>query len=306
MLPKLLCVDDEPSILSSLERLLKSHFQVLTTGSPHVALKLLKLNPDCAVVLSDFRMPEMNGVDLLKQVRLLNPLTSRAILSGQIDLQIVSEAINNSDIHKLFLKPWENEYLFVQMLEAVQLHNTLSEKAHYEHLSITDPVTQLSNHRFFQDHIRKELNKAKLCNEVAALIIIDVDFFKIFNDRFGHPEGDRLLYAVAQQLKKLVEKEGIVSRYGGEEFTIILPRYDYVKALALAEHVRSNFEKNPFTGLTSSPTYITISAGVAVFPENGSEAHQIIDCADRALYQAKRQGRNQVVIAPIGGGPLRR
>ena len=118
--PKILCVDDEPSILQSLERLFKSDFQVLTAASAAQGFALLKDHNDCAVVLSDYRMPEMNGVEFLKEVRQIYPLTSRAILSGQIDLQQVSDAINRHDIHKFFLKPWENEYLMVQMIEALQ------------------------------------------------------------------------------------------------------------------------------------------------------------------------------------------
>jgi diguanylate cyclase (GGDEF)-like protein len=294
MIPKILCVDDEPSILQSLERLLKSHFQVLTSPSAMAAFEVLKEHSDCAIVLSDYRMPEKNGVEFLREVRALYPMTARAILSGQIDLQQVSDAINNSDIHKFFLKPWENEYLTVQMMEALQLHRTLREKAHYEHLAVTDPVTQVSNHRFFQDQLRRELHNAK---DNLALVLFDVDHFKAFNDRFGHPEGDRLLFSVAKNLEKLCNGQGYVSRYGGEEFTLILPGFTRESGWAFAEKVRAHFEHNAFTGLTSSPSYITISAGLAVFPEHGSSPNDLIENADRALYQAKRQGRNQVAVA---------
>lgn len=305
-LPKLLCVDDEPSILSTLERLLKDQFHVLIANDAQEGLKLLQRHSDCAVVLSDYRMPDMNGVDFLRQVRQLTPNAARAILSGQIDMHQVSEAINSHDIHKFFLKPWENDYLLVQMMEAVQLHRTLGEKAHYEQLAITDPVTQLTNHRFFQDQLRREIQCADLNKTPLSLVIVDVDHFKAFNDRFGHPDGDRLLAAVARQLKDLVAEKGFVSRYGGEEFTIIFPRMDVVQAQIFAEKVRSHFESNPFTGLTSSPAYITVSAGLATYPESGAGAGAMIESADRALYQAKRQGRNQVVRAPVGTAPLRR
>ena len=127
-IPKILCVDDEPSILQSLERLFKNRFSVLTCESASEALDILRAHPDCAVVLSDYRMPDLNGIELLRQVRIEHPLMSRAILSGQIDLAQVSDAINNQDIHKFFLKPWENEYLTLQMIEALHLHRTLSEK----------------------------------------------------------------------------------------------------------------------------------------------------------------------------------
>lgn len=291
---KIMCVDDEPSILESLERLFKSHFEVLTCENATTALGTLQAHPDCAVVLSDYRMPDMNGVEFLREVRQIYPLTSRAILSGQIDLAKVSEAINRHDIHKFFLKPWENEYLTVQMMEALQLHRTLREKAHFEHLSVTDTVTQVTNHRYFQDQLRREIARGPAS---LALLIFDVDHFKAFNDRFGHPEGDRLLFSTAKHLETFAQGRGFVSRYGGEEFTMVLPGLDLAAARDLAEQVRAHFERTPFTGLSSSPSYITISAGLALYPEVSESAPDLIEAADRALYQAKRQGRNQIAVA---------
>ena len=298
MQAKILCVDDEPSILQALERLLKNNFHVLTSNSAEEGLKTLKQHPDCAVVVSDYMMPTMNGVDFLRQVRAFYPDVSRAILSGQIDLQNISEALNRTDIHKLFLKPWENDHLIVQILEAVQLHHTLKEKTRFEHLAITDSVTQITNHRFFQDQIRRQLSRGQ---EPVALIIFDVDHFKAFNDRFGHPDGDRLLWQVAQALERFAKPlGGIVSRYGGEEFTIILPDRSQEEAFEFAERVLKHFENTPFPGLSTSPAYVTLSAGLALYPTHGKTAAELIENADRALYQAKRQGRNQVASAKRG------
>lgn len=291
--PKLVCVDDESFILEALDRLFKDEFEVYTFSSPIEALEALRKHHDVAAVLSDYRMPEMNGVDFLKQVRVLAPLSSRAILSGHIDVHQISEALNHADIHKFILKPWENEYLRIQILETIQMHHTLREKAHYQKLAITDPVTQLTNHRFFQDQLRIELERSKC----VSLVLFDVDHFKNFNDRFGHPEGDRLLYYVASQLRAYTEGIGLVSRYGGEEFTLLLPDIDSYQALAIAEDIRRRFERKPISGPLSSPAYITLSAGVACCPEHANGPAELIDCADRALYQAKRQGRNQSALA---------
>jgi diguanylate cyclase (GGDEF)-like protein len=295
--PKLLCVDDEAAILQSLDRIFKNHFEVLTAEGPDQALNLLRENLDCAIVLSDYRMPGMNGVEFLRHVRTIAPLTSRAILSGQIDLAQISGAINSGDIHKFFLKPWENDYLALQMQEALQMHRTLREKAHYEQLAITDPITQLTNHRFFQDQIRLEITKATDAQSPLSLIIVDVDHFKGFNDRFGHPEGDRLLFKVANFLQELIRNRGFVSRYGGEEFTVILPGFETLEAEKIANEIRAKFERTSLAGPTSSPAFVTVSSGLASFPEHGANASELIEAADKALYQAKRQGRNQVAIA---------
>ncbi len=292
-----MCVDDEPSILQALDRLFKDTFEVMVSTSPIEALAELKNHLDCAVVLSDFRMPEMNGVEFLREVRAFMPYSSRAILSGQIDLAQISDAINHRDIHKFFLKPWENDYLRLQMMEALQTHRTLREKAHFERLAITDPVTQLTNHRFFQDQLRVELQRADVDETPLSLIIFDVDNFKGFNDRFGHPEGDRLLLRIASALEDFAIGKGFVSRYGGEEFTLILPGFSSAGALALGEAIREQFARTALAGPSSSPAYVTVSAGLSTFPDNALTASELIESADRALYQAKRQGRNQVALA---------
>lgn len=283
--PKLLCVDDEDSILHSLARLFKPTFDVLTAPGPHQALELLNEHRDCAVVLSDYVMPEMNGLDFLRRVRQSHPLTSRAVLSGQIDLPNVSAAINSADIHKFFLKPWENEYLTLQMLEALKLHQTLSERAHFERLALTDPVTSVGNHRYFQDQLKRALDQKP---GALALVILDVDHFKRFNDQFGHPRGDQLLRKIAYELSSAAEGLGLVARYGGEEFTIILPDHGAKAARAFAEDARRRIE--------AMPERITLSAGLAIYPRAGRTPAQLIEAADQAMYRAKAEGRNRVVI----------
>lgn len=295
-LPKILCVDDEESILQSLTRVFKSHFEVLTALRPQVALDILREHKDCAVILTDYKMPEMSGIEFLRSARKLVPDAARTILSGQIEMEQISEAINTADIHKFLMKPWENDRLVLHMLEALQIHATLTEKGFYQKLAITDPVTQLTNHRFFQDQLREELVGAKQNDSAVNLIMIDVDNFKSFNDRFGHPEGDRLLFNVAERIKRIVGERGFISRYGGEEFAVIVGGASLQEARELAETVRVGFEKTPLAGL-STTMYITLSLGLSRFPDHGRTPQELIDLADRALYQAKRQGRNQLVIA---------
>jgi len=290
---KILLVDDEPQILQALERVFRDRFTVLVGGSVQDAISVLNAHRDCAIVLSDFRMPDRTGLELLSYVRGALPCAARALLSGQVDLQQISHALNDGSIHKFFLKPWENDYLLVQMFEALGIHEMLKAKAHFEQLAVTDPITLVSNHRFFQDRLRKEMD----IGQTLSLIIFDVDHFKTFNDRFGHPEGDRLLRAVAQHLERGVGNQGYVSRYGGEEFTVILPNHDLNQAYLVAENLRQHFEHTPFVGLTSSPAYVTMSAGVAMYPLHGTTPGALVESADRALYQAKRQGRNQIVKA---------
>jgi diguanylate cyclase (GGDEF)-like protein len=285
---KVLCVDDEKGVLESISRLLKNDFDVLTALSAEKGIEAAMAHPDIAVVVSDYRMPGMNGIEFLKRMKQICPTAARTILSGQMDINELSHAINNAEIHRFFLKPWENSYLKLQIHEAVQTHVNLSEKVHFKHLAITDPVTSLTNHRFFQDELRTQLN----LKSSVSLIMLDVDHFKSFNDRYGHPEGDRLLSQLGQILAGAVRNIGTASRYGGEEFAIILPELDLKLAKKLAEKIRETVGKTPLVG-PGRQIHATISLGIAHFPSHAKNAEDLIQFADEALYEAKKLGRNQ-------------
>jgi diguanylate cyclase (GGDEF)-like protein len=288
--PKILCLDDEPGILAALDRTLRDEFEVLTSKNPKEALLLAQLHADCSVILTDYKMPEMNGIEFLRQVQNILPFATRAILSAEIDLFKVSEAINTSVIHKFFMKPWENEYLKIQMLAAHKMHATIW-------LSTNDSVTDLHNHRFFQERLTAEVALAVANQGTLGLLMIDVDHFKTFNDRFGHPEGDKLLRALSTKLRQFTPAHAFACRYGGEEFGIILPGTSPEELMITAEAIRKTVELEPVPGLTTRTCYVTVSIGAACLPSHASTKEELIRVADRALFQAKRQGRNQSVSA---------
>jgi len=124
--------------------------------------------------------------------------------------------------------------------------------------------------------------------------MLDIDDFKALNDMFGHQAGDRILKELAQFLKNRSRKMDYVCRYGGEEFTIILPQADKDEAFSIAEHLRFEIEKHPFIQHISaeSEKKLTVSIGIATFPRNGCSPSELISASDRALYQAKRKGKN--------------
>lgn len=291
--PTVLCVDDESSILDALERALKNYFKVLKCSHPQNALELLRLHPEINVVLSDQRMPHLSGLEFLEQVRSQYPKLARALLSGQVELEEISSAINKGLVHKFLLKPWENDQLIVQMLEAYQLHNIQTD-------SLTDPLTKLHNHRFFQDSLRQKIKDADASGKPFSLVMMDVDHFKTFNDQFGHLEGDRLLRSVSTLLQSHLPVDYELCRYGGEEFGLIIPGKGLDEAFAVADKLRGLFENKSVHGLGEKPTFVTLSFGVSTYPIHGQSPSGLILAADKALYQAKRQGRNQVVAAKDG------
>lgn len=161
-------------------------------------------------------------------------------------------------------------------------------------LATTDGLTELYNHRYFQEQIRMQVEQAKRYNNNFSLIIIDIDFFKKFNDTFGHQSGDAVLRQVAQTLKKNVRATDIVCRYGGEEMSIILPNTIKEEAYTTAEKICSRVAGRKFKLVGDNETNVTISLGVSTYPFDGDTAQKIIEAADKKLYEAKNNGRNQV------------
>jgi diguanylate cyclase (GGDEF)-like protein len=162
-------------------------------------------------------------------------------------------------------------------------------------LAIRDGLTGLYNHRYFQETLAVELVRSNRYRKSVSLVFMDVDAFKKYNDTYGHPEGDKILITLANIFSDSLRKSDTVARYGGEEFVLILPETEREGALHLAENIRRNVFDHPFPGRETQPFgRITISLGVATFPEDGTDGSSLIERADKALYAAKAGGRNKV------------
>jgi diguanylate cyclase (GGDEF)-like protein len=163
-------------------------------------------------------------------------------------------------------------------------------------LSITDALTGLYNRRYFFKRFNEEIENSLRYNTGFSILMIDIDHFKQFNDRFGHKAGDEILKRVAYIFSSRIRKVDIVARYGGEEFVILFPRMKKKEAIDLAEKLRKSVELSKFI-FDGEPIEqrITISIGVASYPEDSSSGKDIIELADKALYVAKRSGRNRTV-----------
>ena len=162
-------------------------------------------------------------------------------------------------------------------------------------LATIDGLTELYNHRFFQETLQKQIEISQRYNQPFSLIIIDIDFFKKFNDTYGHQAGDAVLKQVAETLKKESRATDFVCRYGGEEMSIILPNTNAEEALFSARRINKSIAEKAFYLNNSETGNVTISVGVATFPEDASTSQDLIEFADKGLYYAKEHGRNQVV-----------
>lgn len=172
-------------------------------------------------------------------------------------------------------------------IENSQLYEKTVMRAH------SDYLTGLWNHGYFQYIFQVELEKARAMNVPLSLVMLDIDDFKIYNDACGHQAGDKILKDLSLILKKESRKMDHVCRYGGEEFTIVLPQTDKQEAFAIADRLRHDIQKYTFQHQELLPyKKLTASIGLASFPEDGATASELISHSDKALYRAKHEGKN--------------
>lgn len=161
--------------------------------------------------------------------------------------------------------------------------------------SLRDPLTGIANHGHFQETLYREISRHERHAERLVLLLVDLDDFKTVNDRFGHPVGDAVLKEVVARLLASVRDMDTVARYGGEEFAVVLPRTDAPNGLTVAERLRNAVASSPVSAGLPEPLALSVSVGLAVYPDDASSKGALIDCADKALYAAKRTGKNRVV-----------
>ena len=179
---------------------------------------------------------------------------------------------------------------------AVAIDNSLLHKK-TEELTITDALTELFNYRHFRNKLADELRRADRYRQRFSLLMMDLDHFKKINDEFGHQTGNIVLREVSGIIRQCVRDVDFVARYGGEEFVVILPQTGDHDALTIAERIRSTIEKAYFSNAQGSRDLkITISIGCASYPDGVHTLEQLLDKADKALYKAKSEGRNRIIM----------
>ena len=235
-------------------------------------------------------------------------LLSRTINGRSLRLQKFPREGNSK--HQLIFEDLGNSMSDILLEEVLTCYSKV--EMHQDILSMAnrDGLTRLYNHRYFQDRIRQELATVQRQNAQMSLILMDVDHFKHYNDSNGHPAGDKLLKELARILDPEEGKRvsDITARYGGEEFVMLLPFTPYDGALIKAERIRKAVEEFEFENREKQPLKkVTLSIGVATFPDHAKLPMDLIEAADQSLYQAKHGGRNRVVgFADILSGVLKK
>ena len=288
MSTKVLIADDEEVVCKLFTEMLKLYgYQTVTvTDGSKVVEILWKEHVD--VVLLDLVIPPFNGLELLRQIKQSNENLPVVIITGYGSIETAVESMQ-AGAADFVTKPVEASVLDIRIKRAI-------EYAHTKHLANTDSLTGLYNRRSFQERLAQEVDRAIRYHRPLSLIMIDIDYFKLYNDTHGHLQGDNVLIEVAHALQSLSRAPDIVARYGGEEFALILPETDKVSAEAFGRRLRETIESHKFPGEEHLPAKVlTISVGLASYmPPDTKEA--FLEAADIALYHAKREGRNRVVV----------
>lgn len=293
-------VDDTQSTTAALEKLLaKEGHDVLGARDGAEAIRLAGSEAVDAILM-DVEMPGMDGIQALRILRATqaNRYLPVLMMSVNDDRQKRLTAIRLG-ADDFIAKPWDDEDLVARLGRSLALRGRFddlaNQAAELHRQSVTDGLTQVYNHRFFEERLRDEFRRAQRYDDPLALVLIDLDEFKTVNDRFGHQEGDRVLQDVATSLRKSVRDTDVTARYGGEEFALLLPKTHLAGALTVAERVWKDI-----CSLRAGPgrqAKVTASLGISGYPNRSVlSADQLFRTADDALYRAKREGRNKICL----------
>lgn len=297
---KALVVDDEALMRELFEQMLiKQGYEVRVAMNEEEALERLRAE-QFDVILLDLMLGQAHGFDVLKKLKqtYFDPIILIITGYGTVDMAVEAMKQGAADF---IMKPVTHNVLDIRIRKA------LNERRN-QRLAITDGLTGLYNRRYFEERLDEETRRAKRYNRPVSIMMLDIDFFKQYNDTMGHLKGDQVLIQVARTLQRYSRETDITARYGGEEFVMILPETDAQNAGRLAERIRKGIERSEFEGAKILPARrVTASVGVSCLA--GDEiGRDMLDRADKALYKAKQAGKNRVyILDPTGerrGGDL--
>ena len=288
----ILVVDDEEVMRDLLRDVLtETGYHVETTSSGEEAVEKVKQG-NFSIVISDLKMPGMSGIEVLRKVKAVDSNTCVIMITAYPSIESVTEAMHEG-AYDYIIKPFNIEEINLVLRRAVERQYLLGEavqKEFYQEISILDGLTGLYNHRHFYEILPREIERAQRYKHSLSVLMIDLDDFKKYNDTNGHLAGDKLLQDLASVLVRTVRSADIVFRYGGEEFTVVLPETTKQTGVEVAKRLfKSAREKLP----------VTLSVGIAAYPDDGQTTEEVVTKADFAMYQAKQLGKDRICVFGI-------
>ncbi len=296
--PSLLLVDDMSANIALLSELLKQDYRIKIAKTGQKALEICMSEDKPDLILLDVEMPEMDGYEVCRLLKNHGATKDIPIIFVTARTDVNDEAFGLSlGAVDYITKPFHHEIIKVR----IKNHIALKLKSDWlEELSMIDGLTHIPNRRYFNDSFARLYRKAVRDHKNLAVMMIDVDYFKPYNDHYGHGKGDECLVKVASALRSALKRPtDLVARYGGEEFVVLLEQVDDAGASLVAEQLRLAVETLHLPHAYSKVAdHITISlGGVIKTPHIALSQEALLKTADDALYQAKKQGRNQAKLA---------
>lgn len=311
-----LVADDDEALRNIVGEVLKADgYDVAVASDGNDAWRLFEQSyPE--LVFTDIRMPGRTGLELLAEIKRVSPLTHVVIMTSHASLETAIGALK-SGAYDYLIKPFddlelisyaarraltnlrlmrERDFLVAQLKERndeLERLNTM-----FRELAVKDGLTGLYNRRYAQQLLQQEVERSTLHKRPISVLFVDLDHFKLFNDRHGHQKGDELLKALVACLRDKARGSDAIARWGGEEFVVIAPETGTAAAAALAKKMQRAISELGIPGRESQPKgFVSISIGVATLGQHANSASGLIAQADRALYKAKDAGRNMVCVA---------
>jgi two-component system cell cycle response regulator len=291
----ILIVEDDDAIRSSIhEFLTTSDFKVFSAPSAEEAFEIIK-SGTIQIVITDILLPGKDGLQLTSQIK-QNHDIDVIVMTGYSENYSYEEAINKGASDLVF-KPFRLEELLLRLKRVLKERRLTRERnrilSKLENLAITDGLTKLYNLRHFYNLLEIEIDRCRRYGHSLALLLADIDNFKVYNDTYGHLEGDKVLVKIGQIIRSCLRTMDSAFRYGGEEFTVILPETSAQEAHNVAQRIRTAVEFESFFPEPGNVVTVTISIGVTEY-NNKEPLSEFIKRADQAMYLSKEKGRNAI------------
>ena len=310
---RILIIDDEVHLAENLRTLLLQggySVDIATSGSTAIA-KLKEQH--CHLVITDMVMPEFDGNTVMEFVKKHTPESLLIVITGYASTESAVSAMRKG-AYDYIIKPFDFDYLMFTVERAVEKIKLETQvKINYQkvleyakqleeanlklmELSITDGLTKLYNQTYFHKCLQKEAAMALRYYAPLSCLMLDIDNFKQVNDSFGHPFGDKVLRELADIIRESIRETDIASRYGGDEFFILLPQTDINGTQTLAERLRQKICNRVFRDVDRSAN-LTVSIGISAFsPAMAEDKSRLLTLTDRAMYNAKVSGKNRIAV----------
>ncbi len=294
---QIMVVDDEENILFLMKNILQKHGHNVTTYvDAEDALGKLR-NELYDLIITDLNMPKLSGIDFIKKAKKASPKTDIVVMTGYPSVETAVECMNNGASDYL-TKPLNLEYFNLivdRLLYKRILEERAAEREYFEHIARIDGLTGLYNRRYFDKLLDVEIARADRYKQSFSLIMIDIDDFKNINDNYGYQIGDNILKELASIINSFIRKTDSATRFGGEEFAIILSHTGKKCGRIFLERIINGIATSKFHGFPHKEI-VTASAGLASYPDDAHTQESLIKNADNALYQAKKSGKNILCV----------